>query len=297
MTTVMPGINQDRSGVPADGSIYSGRRVALLTRHGKEQVIASALVPALGCLVTHVDSFDTDQLGTFTRDIPRAGTQAEAARRKARIGMDLAGLSLGLASEGSFGPDPFTGMFSWNVEMIVWIDDLLGIEVIGMASSQTNLGHRLIANWEDAEAFCRSAGFPQHGLAVRPQGEDDPHVRKGITDWQVLREAFHWACSEAENGCAFMETDMRAHVNPTRMATISLAALDLARKLCTLCPACAAPGFQLFECIPGLPCEECGAPTRETKAEIHSCPRCSHRVMVKRPLMTVSAGRCDWCNP
>jgi YHS domain-containing protein len=41
--------------------------------------------------------------------------------------MDLSGLPIGLASEGSFGPDPFIGMFSWNVEMIIWIDDMLGI--------------------------------------------------------------------------------------------------------------------------------------------------------------------------
>ena len=41
----------------------------------------------------------------------RAGTQIEAARKKARLGMELAGLPLGLASEGAFGPDPMTGMF------------------------------------------------------------------------------------------------------------------------------------------------------------------------------------------
>ena len=69
--------------------------------------------------------YDTDQLGTFTRDIPRPGSQLEAARRKARMGMSLSGLPVGLASEGSFAPDPFTGMFTWNVEMLVLIDDRL----------------------------------------------------------------------------------------------------------------------------------------------------------------------------
>ena len=85
---------------------YSGRRVALLTQHGKEGVIAPVLDAALGCRVERVNGFDTDLIGTFTRDIPRTGTQVEAARRKARIGMELSGLPRGLASEGAFGPDP-----------------------------------------------------------------------------------------------------------------------------------------------------------------------------------------------
>ena len=99
-----------------DLSVYSGRGVALLTQHGKERMIAPVLESALGCRVERVTGYDTDQLGTFTRDVPRAGTQIEAARKKARIGMELSGLSLGLASEGSFGPDPMGGCFpgTWS---------------------------------------------------------------------------------------------------------------------------------------------------------------------------------------
>ena len=74
---------------------YADRRITLLTQHGKEGVIASVLDTALGCRVERVSGFDTDTLGTFTRDIPRPGTQREAARKKARIGMELAGLPLG----------------------------------------------------------------------------------------------------------------------------------------------------------------------------------------------------------
>lgn len=90
---------------------YSGRRVSLLTQHGKEQVLRPALEPALECVIDHVDGYDTDLQGAFTRESHRPGTQLEALRRKARKGMELSGLPLGLASEGSFGPDPFTGLF------------------------------------------------------------------------------------------------------------------------------------------------------------------------------------------
>jgi hypothetical protein len=282
---------------PVQGSTYQGRQVALLTQHGKERVIAHVLEVALGCRVGRVAGYDTDLLGTFTREATRPGTQLEAARKKARIGMELAGLPLGLASEGSFGPDPYAGLFPWNVEMIVWIDDTLGIEVVGVSSGKANSSHLLTVNWEEAAAFARAADFPEHHLVARPQDEDDPRIRKGIADWKTLRDVFLWACGEASNGCAFLETDVRADRNPTRMERIGQAAQDLARKLCSLCPICDAPGFQLAERVPGLPCEDCGAPTREAREDIHRCVRCGHQVTVDRPEKAASAAHCDFCNP
>ena len=81
-----------------------------------------------------MSGFDTDLLGTFTRETARGGSQLDAARRKARKGMELSGLDAGLASEGSFGPDPFAEMVPWNVALIAWLDDRMGIEVVGMAT-------------------------------------------------------------------------------------------------------------------------------------------------------------------
>ena len=87
---------------------YAGQTVALLTQHGKAQAIAPVLEPALGCRVVTVEGYDTDQLGTFTREIPRLGTQLEAARRKARIGMDpdyiceISSVVTNFAGEGAY---------------------------------------------------------------------------------------------------------------------------------------------------------------------------------------------------
>ncbi len=279
-------------------SRYAGQRVALLTQHGKERVLTPVLEAALGCRVERVAGYDTDLLGTFTRDIPRAGTQLEAARQKACLGMEISGLPIGLASEGSFGPDPMLGMFPWNVEFLIWIDAGLGLEIVGVAQGKTNSAHVLAANWEAAEAFARQAGFPEHHLVVRPEGENDPRLRKGIADWADLQAAFARALDQSESRCVFIETDMRAHANPTRMDNIRLAAEDLVQKLRSPCPACGLPGFWIVERISGLPCADCGAPTRETRAEIHGCLKCAHRVTRERTDMTsASAGRCDYCNP
>jgi hypothetical protein len=281
-----------------EGGTYSGREVALLTQHGKERVLAAALEPVLGCRVELVSGYDTDLLGTFTRDIPRAGKQLEAARKKARLGMELAGLPLGLASEGSFGPDPFAGMLPWNVEFLIWIDDGLGIEVVGIAEGKSNSAHALTTSWEEVETFARQAGFPEHHLVVRPTDENHPSIRKGIADWADLQAAFAWAHDQSQSRCVFIENDLRAHANPTRMDNIRLAAEDMARKLCSHCPACGTPGFWLVERVAGLPCGDCGAPTRETRADVYGCCKCAHRVTRERTdAMYASAGHCDYCNP
>ena len=289
--------NTHRSNLDPSANDYRNQRIALLTQHGKEGVIAPVLAEQLGCRVEKVDGFDTDLLGTFTRDIAREGSQLDAARKKARIGMELSGLCIGLASEGSFGTDPFSGMLPWNRELLIWIDDRLGIEIIATSGGKTNLSHRLIESWEEAEAFARSAGFPEHHLVIRPADENHPELRKGLADWASLEDAVTWALNFAPNRRAFIETDMRAFANPTRLENIRLAAEDLARRLTSLCPACGAPGFALAGQVRGLPCEDCGAPTNEVKADVHRCVRCEHQMLVEREREYASARYCNYCNP
>jgi len=277
---------------------YKNREVALLTQHGKESVLAPTLKESIGCIVTKVEGYDTDLLGTFARDIPRAGSQIEAARKKARIGMELARLPLGIASEGSFGPDPFTGMLPWNVEVLIWIDNEYGIEISAVAQGKTNLANTLATSWEEAESFAQTTGFPQHHLMVRPEGENHPRIRKGIADWSDLQVAFIWAFEQSKNDRVFIETDMRAHANPTRMENIRLAAEELAKKLSCLCPACGTPGYWIVERLTGLPCGRCGQPTRESRAEVHGCCKCTHRVTIERSdRQYADPGHCDNCNP
>lgn len=277
---------------------YAGQAIALLTQHGKERVIAPALEPGLGCRVERVGGFDTDQLGTFTRELPRLGTQLEAARRKARIGMDASGLPVGLASEGSFGPDPMTGLFPWNVEVIVLLDDRLGLEVVGMAQGPAASGHLLADDWPAVEAFATGRGFPAQQLVVRPGNQDDPGLIKGLADWDRLRQAFDACRSRAANGRVFVETDLRAFANPERMRRIGEAAEDLCRRLQSSCPACGGPGYSVVEREPGLPCGGCLAPTASYRTEVWVCPGCRHRTAIPRSdLRFADPAQCPRCNP
>lgn len=279
-------------------SIYAGRRVAFLTQHGKERVVAPVISAALGCRVEHVTGYDTDQLGTFTRDIPRAGTQLEAARRKARIGMDLAASPFGLASEGSFGADPMAGLFPWNVEVLIFIDDERSLEIVGGAQGGAALDHLLTSDEAQAADFARRVEFPAQHLVIRPESKDDPRIRKGVRTWPELTDAFTWAQRSSSDGKVFIETDCRAHANPSRMENIRRAAENLAERLKSLCPACGAPGYWLVERVRGLACGGCGAPTRETCAEIHGCVKCAQRDTRPYPeSRRADPGRCDYCNP
>lgn len=223
-----------QTAVDLDQQPYAGQRIAFLTQHGKERVVSPILDKALGCQIERVTGFDTDDLGTFTRDIPSYGSQLEIARRKARIGMQLSGARLGLGSEGSFQPAQHTDHFAWNIELLLLIDDIRKIEVIGIHQGPASCDHAWIKDWPELEAIAQRVGFPRQHLVLRPYSENDPRMRKGLADSASLRSAFAWVkkMSSGETP-VFVELDLRAHAHPERMANIALAARNLAEKLKT----------------------------------------------------------------
>ncbi len=281
------------------GSFFKGRQIALLTKHQKERVIKPILEKGTGCEVLVNTSFDTDQLGTFTREIPRRGSQLEAARRKAEKGMELLSTDLGLASEGSFGPHPLIPVVPWNREIVLLIDRRETLEIYGeCANTDTNYDHKLVANYEEVEEFANRIGFPDHWLVLRPDHDGHEFIIKGINSWQSLREKFRKAFGKSATGAVFLETDMRAHANPTRMVNIQKATEDLVQKLRQQCPRCRVPGFSVVKRRRGLPCEWCGRPTGEVKAWVYGCSKCGYtrQKRVSRN-KRASAGNCPRCNP
>lgn len=277
---------------------YRGQRIALLTQHGKETLLAPLLDEAFACRVVHIDGFDTDSLGTFTRERARPGSQLDAARRKARLGMELGQCAFGLASEGAFGPDPYTGMFPWNTELVIFIDDETGTELIGIAQGAARSLHRTVKSWQEISAFAAEAGFPSHHLVLRPNDEDDPRIHKGIASRPRLKEAFAAAVAASRDGSVFAESDLRAFCNPTRQAMIRLAAANLVDKMRLLCPACQAQGFSITGAVRGVPCQYCRCPTQEVSADIWSCLRCDYREeRARQGVVFADPARCDRCNP
>jgi hypothetical protein len=277
------------------GHPYCGGIAALLTQHGKEAVIAPPLRARLDIGLLRVEGYDTDRLGTFTRDVPRAGSQLEAARSKAQLAMQLSGLSWGMGSEGSFGPDPLLGLAAWNTELLVWTDGERGLEIIASAAGpETNYRQGWVGDWAEATAFAAAASFPSHALVVSAAPDAVP-VAKGIGDEASLSRMV--AQVLARQSRAWLETDMRAHANPTRMAMIARAAEDLAARLESLCPSCGAPGWWSVAPVPGRPCADCGQPTRLPVAQRWQCTLCGHEEIRLLPQESADPAECDHCNP
>jgi Zn finger protein HypA/HybF involved in hydrogenase expression len=281
-----------------DHKPYVGLKASLLTQHGKESVICPELLSANGLEVIHVKGYDTDKLGTFTRDIPRYGSQLDAARKKARIGMELSGLPIGLASEGAFSNDPYTGLLPWNYELVVLVDDVHNIEITGFYSGEAQSASKPVPSWDELMDFLSEAQFPSHQLVVRPDDEYHPECRKGINTIKSLRDAYDWAISISKNGSVFAENDLRAHANPTRMSNIFKATQDLAKKMASLCPQCHSPGFSITETKKGLPCSYCAMPTNLPIAHVWSCVKCGHKKdeVIVNPT-SADPSKCNFCNP
>lgn len=105
-------------------SPYLGLRVAVGSRHGKQDQIAPAFRAALGAHLVTPPDLDTDRFGTFSGETPRSMGAAEAARGKAALAMAATDLPRGLASEASYGPLP--GGWSGHQEILLFCDTVQG---------------------------------------------------------------------------------------------------------------------------------------------------------------------------
>lgn len=280
---------------------FAGAVAALATRHGKAAVIAPALAP-LGLAVVEAPRVDTDAFGTFTRERPRPGHARDAARAKARAALAaVPDAPYALASEGSFGPHPAAPFAPAGAELVLLLDARAGDEWWGEdVTLETTHAHADVRTVDEARAFAARARFPSHAVVVvAPEGAadgSDAVVAKGLADDAALEAAVRAAL--ARWGGARLESDLRAHLNPTRMRAVARAAADLAARLASHCPRCARPGWWRAGRLPGLPCAWCGTPTAVPRAEVWRCAGCA--LEEARPLgdgAGADPGACPACNP
>jgi hypothetical protein len=270
--------------------------------HGKERVIVPALGAVLGVEPELVAGLDTDAFGSFSRERPRPGSALDAAR--AKVGAAFArcpNARFGIASEGSFGPHPTAPWLAWAEELVLLVDRVSGEEYAGRdTGTSTNYAQTVTADFAVALAFGERVGFPGHGLIVSAWDGDAPApalaLIKDIDSPDALAAALELV--RACGALALVETDMRAHRNPTRMAAVGRAAEALARTYASRCPRCAAPGYAVRATLPGLPCADCGLPTRQPRAERLACARCGHsEERAYSGVAHADPARCDFCNP
>jgi len=278
-------------------NLYQDTTISLLTKHGKEKVMRPLFQKKLNAHLINIDSYDTDQLGSFTRDIPRYGNQLDAARKKAQIAMEITSTKYGIGSEGSFFQDPYSGLIPINYEIVVFIDSVLNIEVLGHARSAAVSHHASVKNWQELSQFAKLNKFPQHQLVIRPDHKDHPVFTKGISNLEKLKETFSEALKLSKKKKVFVEHDLRAFANPTRMKNIKEATKNLLLKLESYCPKCQTPGFSITRTEAGLPCAICEMPSKQIMSKIHTCLKCDYEKKETTTVKKADPAKCDFCNP
>ena len=278
--------------------MFQERKLIIATKHKKESVIAPILEKELGVCCFIDTAFDTDILGTFTGEIERALDPISTAREKCLRAMELNNCDLGVASEGSFGPHPSMFFVNADDEFLIFIDNKNGIEVIVRElSTSTNFNGRQIQNQRELLEFANQTEFPKHGLILRKSKDENIDIYKGITNVEILKRTFEYLHSRYNS--VYVETDMRAMYNPTRMSVIEKATQKLVQKIKSTCPQCQMPGFGITEARKGLECNLCGSPTSSTLSYIYVCQHCkfTKEEMYPNKKTTEDPAYCDYCNP
>jgi len=278
--------------------IFKGRPLVITTKHGKELVMKRILEDVLGVYVVVNANIDTDLLGTFSGEIERSLSPIASAKRKCLLGMEDLGIDLGIANEGSFGPHPIISFLPANEEFIVLIDKKSGTEIIVQdLTTETNFNAKLFTDRGEVSDFLSECQFPSHALIMRKSQDEYSEIIKGISDETSFYKSLDYFFMNY--GQAYIETDMRALMNPLRMSFIGQLTEKLVQKATTYCPKCKCPGFGRTIPIQGLPCNSCGTPTRSILSFLHQCQQCGFSKEETYPFgkMQEEPMYCDRCNP
>lgn len=281
---------------------YRGTCMILTTKHAKSIAVAPPFQEKLQAAVMEY-VVDTDQLGTFSGEIEREGNALECARRKCEWAMERLGdkVEFALASEGSFGPHPFIPFLPCDQEILYFIDRRHDFHLhLSHLSEKTNYRTEAVDSYDALQKLAEEAQFPSHALILRSNGRKTKvPLFKGIDSQDALEEAYKECLKHSTDGKVWVETDMRAQFNPSRMEVISELAAKLAERLATHCPKCSTPGWGKVRVEKGLECSWCGSETELVKSEIYGCTKCDHEETTGRTdgLEKAEPGNCGYCNP
>jgi hypothetical protein len=278
--------------------IFKGRKLVIATMHNKDKVIAPLLEKHLGVSCITASQLNTDSYGTFSGEVERKLSPLEVLRQKCNAAMDLENCDLAIASEGSFGCHPNYYFTQADDEFVMFIDRRHTIEIVERELSvNTNLNASYINNIDDLLDFAEKCQFPSHGLILKNKESGYTYLEKGISSKERLIQCFNECISI--HGSVFIETDMRAMYNPTRMKVIERATEKLCEKINSKCPNCLFPGYSVQRVLSGLPCVSCSLPTKSTKALVFQCTSCLYEEIKEFPhgKQVEDPMYCDFCNP
>jgi hypothetical protein len=277
---------------------FKDRTLVIATMHKKEKIIKPILEKELWVKCIIVENFNTDKFGTFTQDIKRSGDMLTTARLKVQHAMDISWCDLGISSEWSFWSHHWIPFINSNFELTLLVDKKNDIEIKWHhMSTDTNLNWVYVHSVAEALTTAKSWWFPEHGIIVRFSKNYNFLIDKNIHNERELEQAVKKILSLPFVNTAYIETDMRANKNPTRMKNIELSIIDLVNNIHSLCPQCWIPWFSIIDREKWLPCWECGTPTNLPLYNIYDCNKCHFSKKVRNEKKYAPAWMCPHCNP
>ncbi|STX81292.1 Uncharacterised protein [Legionella busanensis] len=276
--------------------LYRNEPVLLVSKHKKEQAIGPVFQDKIGCELC-VSDFDTDLFGTFTGEIPRAHNAYQTCILKAKTAALIADYVYSLASEGSFGPHPSLPFVASDHEIMVFVD-LKNDWIIAdqLITPRTNYKTLTLNPSTEIDSFLHAVHFPSHAVTLQVN-QSKEILGKGIQDRSFLSNLIKLGFTKGEE--LLIATDMRAMMNPTRMAVLVTLAEKLATRILTYCSVCKAPGFGFVSTTEYLLCSLCDAPTSLYRFELWGCVACEHQEKKPRADNVKKANPtfCNDCNP
>jgi hypothetical protein len=277
---------------------YFGRSAVLTSKHKKLEHFRPIFQSQIGISVSEI-SLDTDLLGTFSGEIERLDPPRETAIKKATMGMEATGITLGIASEGAIGPDPIIPWVQSNYELALFLDSESGLVISESITSPEIVAATIkVRMGDDLEDFLRRADFPRHHLIVRSEMNPDAQIFKGVADLPSLIMAIKSCAQESPSRIANIESDFRALHSPSRQLNIERVARRLSQRIATLCPGCNLPGWGRVDYLKGVECNQCGDLNDQIiSQEILGCSRCDFRELGEVINSQITPDRCSSCNP
>lgn len=266
--------------------------------HGKADILKPLFSEIeMECVPAPVD---TDTLGTFSGEVERVGSVIETLRKKILICSNkYPEAEFIVASEGTFGPHPMFGLFQTGLEsLLFWHRSNKTESYAEFLDFHPLVAEYVFTSNEGAQDFFDKVNFPVNGIMVHSENSLQP-IFKGLHDREDVFEAIAACIASSPERNIVLKTDLRACHNERRRMAIYEAGKKLIKVLKSFCPSCSHPGFVINKSIPGLECDQCGAPTRLAEKVVLTCNACG---MIEERLRPdgkdyADPGDCDFCNP
>jgi hypothetical protein len=208
--------------------LHEGKTAVVATKHGKERLVAEILSHELGVHVETARDLDTDNFGSFTGEIPRKGSQLDAARLKATAARSTTPADFYIATEGSFDSDSRMLGLPIHREVVYWHDPSGEDIVVTRETPKTNAARILIRSDADLDRAVRKLGFPEHGIILRKRRPFFGDILlKDAHDILELKDQYERVASTFPWVKIYAESDLRSHRNPTRQNVIRDALREL----------------------------------------------------------------------